>query len=100
MGNFYSCRKASLLAMSFLGISLVYLANGHDGPFLSLLPHEIAHDLHCGTKLHRVVNLTGCALLLKSNSSAQKAGFTFHVHGPTCRHSNYWRKMQKKKKIQ
>mmetsp|Transcript_412 Transcript_412/g.705 ORF Transcript_412/g.705 Transcript_412/m.705 type:complete len:338 (-) Transcript_412:113-1126(-) len=64
--NYLSHRKIWTSAPAALGLSMIYLANGHGG-ILSLLPHELAHSLHCGSVLHRIVNIAGCALLLRSN---------------------------------
>lgn len=61
-------QELSLFTMTFFGLSFVYAANAeHDMPLISTLPHHIAHDLHCGTLLHKTVNLCGCALMLVSN---------------------------------
>merc|ERR1712232_1111631 len=92
--NFLSHKKISLLSMSILGLMLVYAANGHGGPILSLIPHEIAHELHCTGPLHRAVNLTGCGLLLGSNFLSRTLGLSKHVHTPTCIHEIYFRVKQ------
>jgi len=89
--NFLSHRKVSLLSMSFLGLLSVYSANGHDGPILSLIPHAIAHELHCGGALHRIVNISGCGLLLGSNFLSRKYSSLEHIHGPNCIHAIYFR---------
>ena len=65
--NFLNHKKKELLSLALVGLTFVYAANGHGGPILSLLPHELAHSLHCGTMLHRVTNILGCACLLTSN---------------------------------
>lgn len=65
--NYVSHKKKWLSFMALVGLSLVYAANGSGGPLLSLLSHDWRHALHCGTVLHRVVNVSGCALLLSSN---------------------------------
>jgi len=65
--NYLNHSKKSLLSLALVGLSCVYAANGHGGPVLSLLPHSLAHDLHCGTILHRTTNILGCAFLLSSN---------------------------------
>lgn len=98
MGNFLSHGKLILLSISILGLVLVYSANGHGGPILSLLPHEIAHKLHCGTLLHRIVNLTGSGLILGSNFFSQKVGALTHVHGPNCGHRLFTKSRQSSKK--
>lgn len=89
--NFLSHRRISLLSISLLGLLLVYSANGHGGPVLSLIPHEIAHELHCGETLHRIVNLSGCGLLLGSNFLSRKFNLSEHIHGPNCIHAIYFK---------
>jgi hypothetical protein len=71
--NYLSHEKKSLLSLALVGLSCVYMANGHGGPLLSLLPHGLAHDLHCGTVLHRMTNIVGCACLLSSNILGKRA---------------------------
>lgn len=71
--NYLKHEKKRLVLLSSLGMSLVYLANaGHNNPILALFPPKIAHDIHCGTILHRLVNIFGCACLLSSNYLAKK----------------------------
>ena len=70
--NYLNHNKKSLLALSLIGLSCVYAANGHGGPILSRSPHSLAHSLHCGTILHRVTNIMGCAFLLSSNHLGRK----------------------------
>ena len=70
--NYLNHNKKSLLALSLIGLACVYAANGHGGPILSRLPHSLAHSLHCGTSLHRVTNIMGCAFLLSSNHLGRK----------------------------
>ncbi len=65
--NYFNHNKKNLLSLSLVGLFCVYAANGNGGPILSLLPHSLAHNLHCGTTLHRVVNIVGCVCLLGSN---------------------------------
>ena len=72
--NFLNHRKKSLLSLALVGLSCVYAANGHGGPILSMLPHSLAHDLHCGTAVHRVTNIVGCACLLSSNYLGKRIG--------------------------
>ena len=48
-------------------MTLVYVTNSHGGPILKLLPHEFHHILHHNPVWHRVVNLSGVALLLGAN---------------------------------
>ena len=90
MMNYLKHAKKRLLLLSSLGMSLVYLANaGHNSPILALFPSQIAHDLHCGTILHRLVNILGCACLLSSNYLAKKispAGCGGHHHDHSHEH--------------
>ena len=92
MMNYLKHAKKRLLFLSSLGMSLVYLANaGHNSPILALFPSQIAHDLHCGTILHRLVNILGCACLLSSNYLAKKispAGCGGHGHDHSHEHKN------------
>ena len=71
--NYLNHKKKSLLSLALVGLTCVYMANGHGGPVLSLLPHDLAHDLHCGTVLHRMTNIAGCACLLSSNILGKRA---------------------------
>lgn len=81
----YLSHKMPLLSLpALMGLSLIYLANGHGGPILSRLPHELAHSLHCGTVLHRMTNIIGCALLLGSNYVSHRASCS---HDKSCGHS-------------
>ena len=91
--NFLNHKKKSLLALALLGLSLVYAANGNGGPVLlmlnKLLPGKLAHDLHCcGSTLHRLTNMSGCACLLSSNYLSRKIGGCSvphdHDHGSDC----------------
>jgi len=83
--NFSSHKQWKLSAPAALGLMLIYLANGHGGPILGLLPHDLAHKLHCGTILHRATNVAGCALLLGSNYKSHQAT---HAHGDCCHHDH------------
>jgi hypothetical protein len=85
--NYLKHTKKRLLLLSSLGMSLVYLANaGRHSPILALFPPKIAHDLHCGTTLHRLVNIVGCVCLLSSNyvggkiSASRCGGVGHHLH--------------------
>ena len=78
--NYLTHKKAKLSALAALGLTLIYAANGHGGPILSRLPHHLAHNLHCGTWLHRATNLFGCACLLGSNYYSHKIGGCAHNH--------------------
>ncbi len=79
--NYLSSKNAFLSSLAALGLSLIYAANGgHGAPLLSMLPHDLAHNLHCGTVLHRSVNIIGCALLLSSNYFAHRLSCN-HDHG-------------------
>lgn len=85
--NYLSSKNAFLSSIAVLGLSMIYAANGHGGPILSRLPHNIAHSLHCGTLLHRSVNIVGCACLLTSNYLAHRLGCD-HDHGHGHSHSD------------
>lgn len=78
--NYLTHKKAKLSALAALGLTLIYAANGHGGPILSRLPHHLAHNLHCGTWLHRATNLFGCACLLGSNYYSHQIGGCAHNH--------------------
>mmetsp|Transcript_10419 Transcript_10419/g.15259 ORF Transcript_10419/g.15259 Transcript_10419/m.15259 type:complete len:128 (+) Transcript_10419:534-917(+) len=94
--NFMTQRKPHMSIFGFIGLSMIYAANGgHDMFLLNKLPHDLAHALHCGTVLHRAVNVCGCALLLGSNYVLHRTSCTNpdhnhsngkHVHGPDCNH--------------
>jgi len=64
-------KKTSLTLLSILGLTLTYFANSSchsdNNPASLLLPHAILHLLHHDRFTHRLVNVTGCALLLGSN---------------------------------
>mmetsp|Transcript_27138 Transcript_27138/g.41578 ORF Transcript_27138/g.41578 Transcript_27138/m.41578 type:complete len:83 (-) Transcript_27138:2331-2579(-) len=63
------------MALAGIGLSCVYAANaGHGAPLVSLLPSSLAHKLHCGSMIHRAVNICGCACLLSSNYLGRKIG--------------------------
>lgn len=85
--NYLSSKNAFLSSIAVLGLSMIYAANGHGGPILSRLPHNVAHSLHCGTLLHRSVNIVGCACLLTSNYLAHRLGCD-HDHGHGHSHSD------------
>lgn len=67
----HSQKKRDHYLLSFaaiLGLTLIYTANGgEDGLFLTALPHEISHALHCNNFIHKLVNVSGCCLLFMSN---------------------------------
>lgn len=84
--NYSTHKKWKLSAPALLGLLLIYLANGHGGPILGMLPHDVAHQLHCGTILHRATNVAGCALLLGSNYKSHQAT---HEHGGDCCHHDH-----------
>ena len=83
--NYSSHKQWKVSAPAALGLLLIYLANGHGGPILGLLPHDLAHSLHCGTALHRTTNVVGSALLLGSNYKSHQAT---HAHGDCCHHDH------------
>jgi len=58
--------------LPFLGLSLIYLSNAPASHLDLLLSPSFVHALHCGTTLHRVVNLSGCTILLGSNYYLKK----------------------------
>eukprot|EP01083_Nonionella_stella_P082520 227784_1 len=73
--NYLNHKKKSLAALAGIGLSCVYAANaGHGAPLVSLLPSSMAHKLHCGSMIHRAVNICGCACLLSSNYLGRKIG--------------------------
>lgn len=72
--NYLSSKSRLFASIAAIGLSMIYAANGHGGPILSMLPHKLAHSLHCGTLLHKTVNIIGCACLLSSNYFAHKLG--------------------------
>ena len=84
--NYLSSKSTFFASIALLGLSLIYAANGHGGPILSLIPHDIAHALHCGTVLHRVTNIIGCACLLSSNYFAHRISCDHDHHGGGCNH--------------
>mmetsp|Transcript_17550 Transcript_17550/g.26259 ORF Transcript_17550/g.26259 Transcript_17550/m.26259 type:complete len:247 (+) Transcript_17550:101-841(+) len=81
--NYLSSKSMPLFSIATAGLSLIYAANGgHSAPLLSSLPHDLACKLHCGTVLHRSVNIIGCALLLSSNYFAHRLSCNHdHDHG-------------------
>mmetsp|Transcript_8708 Transcript_8708/g.10985 ORF Transcript_8708/g.10985 Transcript_8708/m.10985 type:complete len:244 (-) Transcript_8708:485-1216(-) len=81
--NYLSSKNVFLASLATLGLTLIYAANGHGGPILSLLPHELACALHCGTILHKSVNIVGCALLLSSNYFGHRLSCN-HDRGGCC----------------
>ena len=79
--NFLTHRNTFLSSIGALGLSFIYFANGgHNFPIISLLPHDLAHSLHCGGLLHKSVNISGCIMLLGSNSA---------LHRLSCRNPNH-----------
>lgn len=73
--NYLSHRRTAVSFPALLGLCFVYAANApHGYPIVSLLPHGLAHALHCGSWVHRFTNLLGCALLLGSNYVSHKMG--------------------------
>lgn len=73
--NYLSHQRLSVSLLALLGVCLIYAANApHGAPVVSLLPHAWAHDLHCGSWIHRATNLTGCGLLLGSNYAGHRLG--------------------------
>lgn len=83
--NYLSCPAKStmhnvLSMVAIIGLLLIYAANsGHDSALSLILPHELSHALHHGL-MHRVVNITGCAMSLGSGYMWHKLG----TEGDTC----------------
>ena len=83
--NYLNHEKKSLLYISWIGLGCVYIANAQEGgPIFTLLTlplplsDSVLHDLHCGTVLHRVVNIVGCVCLLLSNCLGRKVAGCRH----------------------
>lgn len=83
--NYSSHKQWKVSLPALFGLLLIYAANGHGGPFLGLLPHELAHALHHGAIWHRATNVAGCAVLLTSNYKSHQAT---HAHGECCNHNH------------
>lgn len=81
--NFLSHKRPWVTFPAVLGLSLVFLANAHGGIVLSHLPHSMVHAMHCGTILHRISNVLGCALLLASNYMSHRLGCAYK-HNDNC----------------
>mmetsp|Transcript_3453 Transcript_3453/g.7500 ORF Transcript_3453/g.7500 Transcript_3453/m.7500 type:complete len:283 (+) Transcript_3453:68-916(+) len=84
--NYVTHHRPLLTAMATFGMMLIYAANGNGvGPILARLPRDWVHALHCGSWLHRVTNLVGCACLLGSNYWSHRiaagGGECGHDHG-------------------
>mmetsp|Transcript_18864 Transcript_18864/g.33253 ORF Transcript_18864/g.33253 Transcript_18864/m.33253 type:complete len:279 (-) Transcript_18864:74-910(-) len=78
--NYISHRKTSIAAMATVGLFLVGLANSHIHIFHGTMIGQALHMIqHCGP-WHRVVNISGCALLLGSNYLSQQQGCAHHDH--------------------
>mmetsp|Transcript_23839 Transcript_23839/g.36773 ORF Transcript_23839/g.36773 Transcript_23839/m.36773 type:complete len:259 (+) Transcript_23839:90-866(+) len=80
--GYLSHRKLSYLMSAVIGLALIYASNGHGGPILSLIPHELGHSMHAGV-LHRPSNIMGCCFLLGSNYLSRKLS-----HGDCCDHDH------------
>jgi len=65
--NFAGHRRPYLLCAALAGLGLILLANA-DSALLGFLglPSRLVCALHCGT-WHRIVNVTGCAIMLLAN---------------------------------
>jgi MerC mercury resistance protein len=80
--NFLSHRKSWIASMATMGLVLVGLANSHihlpgSSPlWISQALHMIQHS----GAWHRIVNISGCALLLGSNFLSQQQGCAHHDH--------------------
>jgi len=84
--NYVSHHRPLLTAMATFGMMMIYAANGNGvGPILARLPRDWIHALHCGSWLHRITNLVGCACLLGSNYWSHRlaggGGECGHDHG-------------------
>jgi len=76
-------RLPSLLTA--LGMSFVYVTNSHGGPILKRVPHDLLHILQHNPIWHRVVNLTGVALMLGANYLSKRSGCSAHtLSGDKC----------------
>ncbi|KAG7347371.1 MerC mercury resistance protein [Nitzschia inconspicua] len=90
--NYRSHRKPWIASMAVMGLLLVGIANSHFHlAASSSTPQWISHSLHmiqhCGP-WHRLVNISGCALLLGSNYLSQRQGCAHHNHGSSCSHEH------------
>mmetsp|Transcript_23707 Transcript_23707/g.35355 ORF Transcript_23707/g.35355 Transcript_23707/m.35355 type:complete len:265 (-) Transcript_23707:461-1255(-) len=81
--NYLSHKRLLLSTPALIGLSMIYLVNGHGGPILSKLPNELIDSLRYGTILHQATNIAGCALLLGSNYVSHRAGH-LHANGKSC----------------
>jgi len=70
----FATKKYIPSIVTALGMSFVYVTNSHGGPILALLPHELHHVLHHNPVWHRVVNLSGVALMLVANYLSKRMG--------------------------
>ena len=70
----FATKKFIPSVLTTLGMSFVYVTNSHGGPILKLLPHELNHILHHNPVWHRVVNLSGVALMLGANYLSKRMG--------------------------
>lgn len=64
MLNYFSHRQKSIASMAIVGLFLVAIANSHSLPVIGHI--AFFHPFHHGL-LHRLVSISGCALLLTSN---------------------------------
>jgi MerC mercury resistance protein len=85
-------RKKWITAIGWVGLAAIFLANagcsfghGWNGPIGRGL-HHLSHAIHHGVA-HRVANLTGCSLLIISNTLARRQGGCA-MHGPNCDHKH------------
>jgi len=69
--NYSSHKDWKLALVAVFGLLSIYFSNATGG-LTRLLPEGIRHTLHCGTLIHRLVNVAGCALLIASNYFSKK----------------------------
>ncbi|GMH83461.1 hypothetical protein TrST_g444 [Triparma strigata] len=81
--NYLQSKAKAPFLVSLLGLLLIGSANFdwcHFG-----IHNAVAHALHCGTWVHRSVNLLGCAFLIGGNRVAHKKA---HEAGACCDHKH------------
>ncbi|GMH81611.1 hypothetical protein TL16_g08988 [Triparma laevis f. inornata] len=82
--NYLQSKSKPPFFTSLLGLLLILTANVD---WHNLIGHNsITHALHCGTWVHRIINLLGCAFLIGGNRVAHKKG---HEKGDCCSNPNH-----------
>uniref|UniRef100_A0A7R9WSU2 MerC domain-containing protein n=1 Tax=Craspedostauros australis TaxID=1486917 RepID=A0A7R9WSU2_9STRA len=77
--NYISHGKKWILSLGIVGLCVVGLANSHIHA-LPIVGHvRWLHAIQCGGWMHRLVNISGCAMLLSSNYMSQRQGCAFHT---------------------